>query len=336
MATIGGDLLRILAHTALQTGGNLGVNYLTKNWAEQAQERLLGTKAAVEAAGVETDPVKQQQILSQLTGRLGLPTVTEKGFVPTGETPTVGNLGTRQNLTYPSDTYSPALVDKLVAPVPAMEALKVRTVQGMTPTARETALFPKEPTLEAARMNLLANLAFKSQEGELNRASREGIAAQSDETKRIIAEGSQELRKTMLGMQLQQHQQNMILARDKMEAGARGQLEKYWDNIQSILKEPVLKPEALAPAVEQYNAALGSAIKQNAELANYFTPLEIAKTPGLLWGEKTTGVKKSARTAPAKTTTAPLTFPRRVKAGGEEIVVNSQEEYDTLQRKFSK
>lgn len=181
MGTFGGDLLRILAHGVMNTGTTALGQYLGNVFEQGRAEKLLGAKTALDSATYEQDPIRQQEILGQLKDRFNLPMVTNKGFVPVGETPSLSNLGMKKGLTYPEATYQPAEVKSIVAPVPSLDIMKSRVASSLPLNELKTALFPKDSTLQAARENLLANLAFKGQEGEANRASRESIAQQHNE-----------------------------------------------------------------------------------------------------------------------------------------------------------
>jgi hypothetical protein len=61
----------------------------------------------------------------------------------------------------------------LVRGAPSTDLLKANVIGGLSPEEQKTALAPKDATLQAARENLLATLAFKGQENEANRGLKE-------------------------------------------------------------------------------------------------------------------------------------------------------------------
>jgi hypothetical protein len=320
MATLGGDLIRLLAHTALQTGGNIGVNYLNNMFTEQAKEKLLGLGESIDAARYETDPNKQQEILGQLKGRIGLPTVTENGFAPVGETPTLGNLGQNKNLTYPAESYAPASLERIVAPpvTKLNEALAARAAPAIGQVSPKEALgiATKEPGREAARDNLIATLAAKKYEADLrsddkslDRRQRADAARESNEIKLLLGQGMQQIH-----LQGQQNaaDKNKFMAtflsgktQDADEAKAHTLIGNA-ANAYNIT--PMSNVDAKVAAANRFNALIDTYGEKYPDAVSGYTRLE-PKTPesffGLRGGNVLPGLTPSKGTMNTPTATVP-------------------------------
>jgi len=346
MATLGGDLIRMLAHGGISTLGNVGAQFLGDYLKERAQEKLLGLKTNLETASVESDPNVQQQILQKLKGPLNLAAIQESGMVPRGETPTVENLGQRKGLTYPEAGYTPATLERVVAPVPSLEAIKSKILTSLPQEARTIAAFPKDASLQASRENLLATLALREQEGALNRASREDMSKDRLTMQQMIT-GMHQAGQEQARMQTQQwrdflkqnYTEKLGLLKDVNE---RRQMEGELGKLTSLEAKIVSakKPEEKKLFMAQANEL----IKNSPALKGYPMWEEDVTIPGTgVFGSNWFGTKekvpvgqKSKRTPKTASTPAPLTFPRRVLVKGVETIVNTQDEYDALKRGLGK
>ncbi len=352
MATLGGDLLKILAHTVLQTGGNVATQAFAAPILARKQMDIEEQKNILNAIGTATEaeaPAYSERY-EKLTGRPlpsymdNIPTggllTPEKEVIPKGTFSILDPRGAQAQGFAPETeaktvfTKPKLSLDQVLAGMVARGGEGSPLVQGLLNKKLGLGLSPYQ------EQRLGVDKAKMTQQDKQYQQTQDRLEKQfqsSQEFREIMGQGMMDFRSSMLQMQLQNQRNQMMMFGDKMEAGARAQLEKHWDNVQQILRDPEAMRQgvALEPAMDQYNSALNAVVKQNPALGQYFYPLESIKTS--TWGgygkEKVTGVKQ--KTIP-KATTAPLTFPRRVKAGGEEVIVNSQEEYDTLQRKFSK
>lgn len=321
MATLGGDLIRLLAHTALQTGGNIGTQYFSKMLEEQAKEKLMGLTESVDAARYMTNPNQQQEVLGQLRGRLGLPTVTEKGFAPVGETPTLGNLGQRTNLTYPAETYTPASIERIVAPpvTKITEALAARAAPAIGQVTPKEALgiATKEPGREAARENLLATLAqrqeaaqIRSEDKTLDREQRAQAAREANDVKLMIAQGMQ-------GIHLQGLQntadKNKFLAtflsgktQDADEAKAHTLIGNA-ANAYALI--PMSNVDAKVAAANRFNTLIETYGEKYPNAVAGYTRLEPKREEGWIFKEEKPlpGLtpSKGAKSAPAAAATVP-------------------------------
>jgi hypothetical protein len=312
MGTFGGDLLRILAHGVMNTGTTALGQYLGNMFEGERATKLLGDKAMLDAATYEQDPERQQEQLGQLKDRFNLSTVTNKGFAPVGETPSLSNLGMRKGLTYPEATYQPAQVKSIVAPVPdwktALGAKALPALSQMTPEqALEVQL--NNPDRDLKLLTLTGQLQEKAlsreqrtDEKEKDRQAALERAKLHAETTTMLGQGMQSLRQQ--GMQLTLANQKATHAQvgDRLEAGARTQLDKALVNLEKVTKDPMATEEQIKTAIEQYNGMHGSIVAKHPDLGNYFQPLEpeLSKGWGLGWGAgKVVGAKTKAGGTPA-------------------------------------
>lgn len=308
MTTLGGDLIRMLAHGGISTLGNVGAQYLGNYFQEKAKEKLLGLQTNLEAAGVEADPNIQQQILQQIKGPLRLATVRQEGMAPIGETPTMENLGARKGLTYPGATYAPASIERIVSPVPSLEALKSKVAMGLPGAERKTALFPKEDTLAMTLLKAQGDWALREQEGALNRQSREDIAKENIRLREAQQETTNELRKQSFDLQRERidHQRKAfgLIAKKAGDATTlkhSADINAAWDDYTRAASAKKKDPALIAAAVEKYNNNIALAEKQVPELVGHFSPLtpEFAQTWGEWWeGKPGTGKVKGYAPAP--------------------------------------
>lgn len=311
MATLWGDMLRLLAHTGLQTGANVGVDYLKSGWAEQAQEKLLGVKAALEATGALTNQEQQQEALRQLQtqSRVKLPTITERGSVLTGETPTLSNLGQRTNVTYPSPMYTPASVEKILPPIPAVETLKSRTGLQLSPEEAKTAFFPTEDKMGIELVKLAAQLGAKKEEKGLDRAAQAIRDQQHTETTRMYQQGMLQYHQGQLTATMDKNKIMATLlgqrAFDQDEKTAHSLIGNAANQYQMI---PMNKVEEKVNAANRFNALLDRYGEKYPEAVSGYTRVD-PKTPewgaGYFGGKPLPGV--TPKGGPTKTAPPVLT-----------------------------
>ena len=311
MGTFGGDLLRILAHGVVNTGTSALGQYLGNVFEQGRAEKLLGAKTALESATYEQDPERQQEILGQIKERFNLPTVTNKGFAPVGETPSLSNLGMRKGLTYPETTYQPAQVKSIVAPVPDWKtALGARALPALAQITPEQALGAqlKEPDrelkllMEAGRIqDKTLTREQRAYDAEQSRINQANIAADRTAVYGLLAQNNQDLKRQSLSQSLANQKLTHGIMSDKLEAGARAQLDKALVNLEKVTKDPMATEEQIKTAIEQYNGMHGSIVSKHPDLGNFFQPLEpeLSKGWGLGWGAGKVIGAKTAGTKPA-------------------------------------
>ncbi len=193
MGSFVGDMLRMLAHTGMQTGGTLLANMISQPMVAERQaqvEKILPT--LLNRMGSETDPEMSGEIASRIKDisgidlRTKLPAINPAGNVEAGANPTDRgyqiNSEAGRSLTAPRSMNLADLapgettVPGFIRPTPSLESMKTGALTGKSPQVVFDTIFPKDKSLEAAKFNLAATLEAKAREGEANRASREGIA----------------------------------------------------------------------------------------------------------------------------------------------------------------
>ncbi len=342
-----GDLIKILAHTGLQTGGNIIGQMVTGPMIaeRQGQQKLLEAILPTMISPTATEEQRQAaaKTIEGIT-KTAWPTAPMSNPSGTEITSPMGAQLTAPRSMALRDLapgYSPTM--GLIRPPGTLEQMKVAEAQGFTPSERKTALFPKDATLEAARMNLGANLAFKGQEGELNRASRESIAQQNLEMKALLAQQGQQQTQQWRDF-LKGHMQDklQVMTDTKERALVETELAKYTALEKQLQDLPIGDQVKRKNIMQQLNAQIQGA--KNPILKQYPLWTEEESIPGTGYFGTNIGTKKknvpvgtkSTGVPTASTTPSPLAFPRVVKAGGQEVVVNSQEEYDALKMRYSK
>jgi len=348
MATLGGDLIRMLAHGGISTLGNVGAqllsNYLKPGMEvrESAGKALLGTlgtgseeEANAAARALESDYGVKWPTATR-TNPAGVEVVSPEGAKLTAPRASLNDL-------------APGVTPQmgLVRPAPTLESIKSKILTGLTPEEQKTAAFPKDATLQAARENLIATMALKEQEGALNRASREDISKDRLTMQQMIA-GIQQSGQEQARMQTQQwrdflkqnYTEKMSLLKDVNE---RRQLEGELGKLTALEGKitGAKKPDEKKMFMSQANEL----IKNSVALKGYPMWEEDVTVPGTgilgsdWFGTKEkvpVGQKPSAAPKAAATALVPLTFPRRVLVKGTETIVNSQDEYDALKRGLGK
>jgi len=223
--------------------------------------------------------------------RLRLATVTDKGMVPIGENPTIANLGQRKNLTYPEATYTPGEVQRIVAPVPSMEALKTKLAMDIPDAkTRLDTIYPKERTHEAALIKAQGDWKLRESEGEANRLSRESIAQMAADNRAASLAQTQAHQSTMVEMQRERLDQQRKMFGVVTKKMGDANLIKHstlvnqaWDDYEKAASSKVKDPNRIAAAVDKYNNLIGVAEQSVPELAGSFSKL----TPEMVqtWGE---------------------------------------------------
>ena len=339
-----GDMLKILAHGGVQTGASILGQTVTAPILAQKSMDQEEFKTLLQAAGTAKPEAMSaiSERLKELSGR-GLPTYTRD--VPTGA------LTTPEGETLAKGTYS------LVRP----ESAGILAQQGFKPEVapKEEFVRPKI-SVDQVLAGMLGNAAPDSPEMQdvmakklgvgLTQAEKirlaqedarenrfqqtqERLSKQFEQTQQfheIMGQGLMDFRKAMLNNQIQNQKVTHQLVGNKIEAGARKQLDSALKDVIKILDTPGYKPEALDAALSKYNALHGSIVAKHPDLTTDFTPLELDKVPGMLRREIVKGVRPKQTTVPTNTTTPAITFPGRFKINGKVQVINSQEEYDRL------
>ena len=348
MATFWGDILRILAHTGFQTAGGIGkelVSGYLKPGVE-AKEAYLKSLIPTIATAPEPQAEAAAKTFEKATGQKQ-PRYLAQGFIPEGVAPSPTSLMSLTDVNKaregsPYGAFDVGTVEKLVRPLPSLEALKAGLFQTLPPEEQKTAAFPKETSLQAARENLVATIL-----------SREGIAKDTLAERERASRAIEDLRRDALTQQHDRllsetdYKKEQIKSRNKMIdiiGGAKKTIEeqKYEDKLTKALENVTLyqdDPDKAYSHAQNFNSILAVAKTKFPEtIGQEYTPFRLTpRVEGRIWDTKPTitpGVKEEG--GKGTTTTAPLTFPRRVRVNGEETIVNSQDEYDALKRGLSK
>ena len=227
MTTLGGDLIRMLAHGGISTLGNVGAQLLANYLKPGMEVRETAGKALLGALGTGTEE-EANAAAQTLKENYGVEWPTTMRTNPAG-VEISGPTGAK--LTQPRATLNDLapgyeVQRGLVRPAPALEALKSKILTSLTPEEQKTAAFPKERSLEAALINKQMEIEARGAEGALNRESREAIARDSMAARATQQQDSLALRQATLAQTqqwrdfLKTHMQDKILAMtDKQAAG---------------------------------------------------------------------------------------------------------------------
>jgi len=351
MATFWGDILRLLAHSGLQTGGNIATQLIGSYVKPGMEVRETAGKNLLDVLATQTG-APAEAAAETLKEKFGVEWPRATGTGPGGSSEVLGPGGVR--LTAPGTTPIPELAPgyeaqkSLVRGVPSLDKLKAGLFQTLSPEEQKIAAFPKETAMDVAKTNLLATLAQRAQEGELNRASRESLARESQDLKRLMIEQQHErlladvdYKKQNLGLRKQIAESIGGAKKSAEEQRYATQLTKALDDFSLYQDDP---RKAIVHA-QNFNNIYSVAAKKFPEtIGQEYSPYTIKpEVERQLWFNTppkiTPGVKDIGGRVSKKeetVTTIPLTFPRRVRVSGKETIVNSQEEYDALRRGLSK
>ena len=362
MATFIGDLLRILAHTGLQTAGGMGRELMSsylKPGAE-AKEAYLKSLIPTIATAPEAQAESAAKTFEEATGQKQ-PRYLARGFTPEGVAPSPTSLMSLADVNKTGmggyGAYDVGAAEKLVRPTSTLEqqAAAEATSAGISPLE----ILSRFKRLDQPRGEFatLADMALYHPNQTIRTAAKAKMEQPSEmmdfrktqETQRVT-DREQARTETML-----RHQENLGLRQqifqlqiqeatrrgDEAEQKSLGQvLTEHGKYIKSWEGRPV-NEETILESGRSYNQAREAYAKRYPGNIGMLPPSHTEETAKTLFGrtEYQRPVAPSKK-VPGATTGAPtpttLTFPRRVKAGGQEIIVNSQEEYDELKRKYTK
>lgn len=187
--TLWGNILEMMAAAGINTAAQTGAKVLAEPFAAKRQASQQVLEALLPAMGTETDPNKLSAIASKIKDISGVDLATGPATNPAGYEGSMGGSAVTIPKSTPLESIAPGLTTTpgFIRPVPKLENMRASLFSKLPPEEQKTAAFPKDATLQAARENLLANLAFRGQEGEANRASREEIAKGNQDTRTMIA-----------------------------------------------------------------------------------------------------------------------------------------------------
>jgi len=195
-------MLEMLAGAGLNFASRAGAEALTLPRKEAARERLAGKEARIRGylpmVGPGAEGEAAGKLMEDITGR-SLPklAIGTEVTAPTGAQLTAPP---SMNIADLAKDYIPGkTISSFIKPTPTLEQLKTRTALDMTPEERKLGFYPKEQSLEAARMNLLANIASREGVSAENRASREAIAAGNQDIRLILGQLAEEGRQQQRG-----------------------------------------------------------------------------------------------------------------------------------------
>ncbi len=309
MATIGGDLLRILAHTVLQTGGNIGTQFLSSylkpgmEIKEAAGKNLLDV---INAGGPGAEEAAKS--LTQ-----------DYGVAPWPRAPVVNPSGTEvrspegAKLTAPTSTplaelapgYTPEM--GLVKGILPLDKLKSHVIAGMPQAQKEIAVAPKDTQMLTAltmkQMEIEARLGDKA----LDRETKIQLANQHAQITSALGLGMQQIHQGQLNATMDKNKWMATFlsqrALDQDEKTAHSLIGNAANQYQMI---PMNKVEEKVTAANRFNALIDRYGEKYPEAVAGYTRVD-PKTPewglGLFGGKPLPGV--TPKGGPAKTPTGP-------------------------------
>ena len=198
-------------------------------------------------------------------------------------------------------------------------------MQGMKNPAQRV-LLPADTKLQETLIAKQMEGEQRAEEKEKDRQAALERAKLHADTTTMLGQGMQALRQQGMALTIANQRATHAQASDRLEAGARTQLDKALVNLEKVTKDPMATEEQIKTAIEQYNGMHGSIVAKHPDLGNYFQPLEpeLSKGWGFGWGAgKVVGAKTKA---PAATQEVPQTVTKdgktyRVKiVGGKPMV----------------
>jgi hypothetical protein len=201
------------------------------------------------------------------------------------------NLGVRKGLTYPEAGYVPATVERIVAPVPSLEALKTKAAMGIPDAkTRLDTLYPKERALETALITKGMDIEARAREGDLNRGNQLTIAQMIDASREATRAQTLQHQQTVESLQRdkldQQRKAFGLVAKkvgDQSVIKHSSDINSAWDDYQRAASAKKPDPNLVAAAAEKYNKNIELAEKMVPELAGHFTPLTPEMTEAWGW-----------------------------------------------------
>ena len=213
-----GDLLKILAHTGLQTGGNIATQMIAgpmiaeRQGQQKVLESLLPTMSSPTASEEE-----RQAVAKTVEGITKTAWPTAVATNPAGtEIKSSGGAALTAPRGMDLSALAPgeSVVNRLVRPPASLESMKTDALAGMTPADRTTALFPADERLGLAREKLEA---YKDKWGA-DLGMKKYMADQTTETRRMGQELNASIR--------QMGQQNLDLHRSQLLTNAQRNLDR--------------------------------------------------------------------------------------------------------------
>ena len=344
-----GDLIKILAHTGLQTGGNILTQAIAGPMIADRAMQQEEFKTMLQAAGTapeEAMPAISNRI-KELTGR-GLPTYTK-------DTPT-GSLLTPEKDLLQKGTFS-VLNPKLAATqgfTPELQPKEVyikprvstdQVLAGMigndpnaamtNPMVRAKLGLDKWDITPYQREQLALREKGITQTGELTRATQDATATQREEANAI--------RRDQLNQQLQFHREKLdqqhkmfgLLSKKLGDANLgkfSNELGKAYDDIKQIERDYPGDVEKLTPGITRYNQMVDAFEQATPDYAGHFTKFEpeYGKTWGEWWknqpGTKVKSYKPGTPNATPKASTRPTppSLPESIQVEGGMATKTSQ------------
>lgn len=301
MTTLGGDLIRLLAHTGLNTVGGIGTA-LINNWLQPgmvAKENyakglldVLGNPQNIESAKAAQEQLRKfgvdvpdvtvtnpagTEATSAAGARLTVPRSTPLGELASGISPTVGPLRL----------------------VPSLDKLKASIISGLPPGEQKTAVAPTDTTLQAKAMELAANRIFTEAEKEKDRAARKETSQDRLDTLKTIAEGNRGTKEAMLGIarinaQTRQDMMKAITGKfdNQAEKDAAALLEKSHEQYLNMTG-PLGNEKARVAAAEQFNSNRDRLAKKYPNVGALYNPIPVEEyQSSTYWGLGTPETKK--------------------------------------------
>jgi len=299
--TFWGNMLELLAATGLNTAAKIGANAITAPiQAKQAsQQQVLRSLLPVLSTGSESEREAVAKTIQDLSGvtlpRAEVPLPTTRSLEGTMlPVPTMEGISEEFNPTRQALVKPPVGMDQLLGQmVGKMSGEQQAQLLGLKLGTTPKPLDVLKLGLAERREGRMAN-QFQQNQIRMEQMQRENL-----DWRKSMGESLIENRRMAIQSQLLNQQILHQLAGDRLEAGARAQLDKSLSNLNKLYQDPTTKPAVLEKAVGDYNKLHGAVIAKHPDLANFFTPMNI-KMEGLIF--KTPKLESGASETATKTT----------------------------------
>ncbi len=337
--------LTALMHAGIGAAGRIAGDVVSQKLMQQRLEEMFGkqSSAAMLTSLLQgQSPEDLQRIIPQIQPKLaelgimkgGWPTVEAQGFVPGTDASSTERLMSLADVNRRGagggsyEAFTPATRTQFVTPQEDVKGLIGREGAGWfknLPAAEKDSIMravvaPKDLSSLIAMMGL-------QQRGTAQQDTRDYRAGQQQLGQANLLLGIQKLQE-----QIAKSAETGRRLTSLEDLSARNRLGQLSQDMNLAYKSDDMD------SARTYMDQVNSLIQAHPNLGIEPFKMEPGwKIPGLGWelGQKRLTGGKAMTTTPQQETKG-LTFPRRVKAGGQEVTVNSQEEYDALKARYSK
>jgi hypothetical protein len=322
MGTIGGDLIRILAHGGINALTNTGSQLLTNYLQPGIQTKEALGKELIQMMGTNPNEATAAKI-KELSG-VDWPRAEVPGSGGTEITSPEG-----KQLTLPLSTPLTELASgyqvgetrppetRLVPGAPSLDLMRADIVRNLPQAARE-GILTRDPAMTTELLKKQMDIAARGEQNDLTREDRRSIAAQSDETKRYSIDTMRAIQEGNAATQRANAENRKMFMSlygksigNKDEQVAHSQLEKA--NEQYLQQSgPLGNETSRVEAAKNFNQVLKSIGQKFPDLTSPYSEIPIEtfeKKTYMGFGTPETkqrvGVPKSSSTSPTVTQTVP-------------------------------